>query len=175
MPFGLCNASATFECLMETVLGGLSHEVSLVYLDDIIIVVRSYEEHPSATCSVGNSPISGTLFRWKIFFDLYTYYQKFVKNSSTIARPLHKLTEAKQKFIWSGDCDNAFNKLKDALTSAPALAYSEIGKQFIWDTDASHECIRAELSQEIDGQEHVIAYCSTCLSKPERNYCVTRK
>ncbi|GFT40363.1 retrovirus-related Pol polyprotein from transposon opus [Trichonephila clavipes] len=109
------------------------------------------------------------------FLGLCTYYRKFMKNFSTIARPFHKLTEAKQKFISTVDCNNAFNKRKDALTSAPVLAYPEIGKQFILDTDASHESIGAVLSQEIDGQERVIAYFSKCLSKPERNYCVTRK
>ncbi|GFS93394.1 retrovirus-related Pol polyprotein from transposon 412 [Trichonephila clavipes] len=108
-------------------------------------------------------------------FGLCIYYRKFVKNFSTIARPLHKLTEAKQKFIWTGDCNNAFNKLKDALIPAPVLAYPEIKKQFILDTDASHESIGAVLSQEIDGQECVITYFSKCLSKPKRNYCVTRK
>ncbi|GFY02093.1 retrovirus-related Pol polyprotein from transposon 17.6 [Trichonephila clavipes] len=45
MPFGLCNAPATFEHLMETVLRGLSYESCLVYLDDIIIVGHSFEEH----------------------------------------------------------------------------------------------------------------------------------
>ncbi|GFX79068.1 retrovirus-related Pol polyprotein from transposon 17.6 [Trichonephila clavipes] len=45
IPFGLCNAPATFERLIETVLGGLSYEACLVYLDDIIIVGRSFEEH----------------------------------------------------------------------------------------------------------------------------------
>ncbi|GBM79164.1 Retrovirus-related Pol polyprotein from transposon 297, partial [Araneus ventricosus] len=45
MPFGLCNAPATFERLMETVLRGLSSEACLVYLDDIIIVGRTFEEH----------------------------------------------------------------------------------------------------------------------------------
>ncbi|GFW08393.1 retrovirus-related Pol polyprotein from transposon 17.6 [Trichonephila clavipes] len=45
MPFGLCNASATFERHMETFLGGLSYEASLVYLDDIIIVGCPFEEH----------------------------------------------------------------------------------------------------------------------------------
>ncbi|KAF8790657.1 Retrovirus-related Pol polyprotein like [Argiope bruennichi] len=109
------------------------------------------------------------------FLSLCTYYGKFVKNFSTIARPLYKLTEAKEKFIWAHECDNAFNKLKDALTSAPVLAYPEIGKQFILDTDVSLESIGAVLSQEIDGQERVIAYFSKCLSRQERNYCVTRK
>ncbi|GFX01296.1 retrovirus-related Pol polyprotein from transposon 17.6 [Trichonephila clavipes] len=106
---------------------------------------------------------------------LCTYYRKFVKNFSTIARSLHKLTEAKQKFIWTVYCNNAFNKLKDALITAPILPYLEIGKQFILDKDASHESIGAVLSQEINGQEPVIANFSKCLSKPERNYCVTRK
>ncbi|GBM14276.1 Retrovirus-related Pol polyprotein from transposon 297 [Araneus ventricosus] len=45
MLFGLCNAPATFERLMETVLRGLSSEACLVYLDDIIIVGRTFEEH----------------------------------------------------------------------------------------------------------------------------------
>ncbi|GFW33659.1 retrovirus-related Pol polyprotein from transposon 297 [Trichonephila clavipes] len=45
MHFGLCNAPATFERLMETALGGLSYEACLVYLNDIIIMRRSFEEH----------------------------------------------------------------------------------------------------------------------------------
>ncbi|GFS97925.1 retrovirus-related Pol polyprotein from transposon opus [Trichonephila clavipes] len=65
--------------------------------------------------------------------------------------------------------------LYDALTSAPNLAYPEIGKQFILDTDASHESDGAVLSQDIESQESVIAYFSKCLSKSERNYSVTRK
>ncbi|GFV41340.1 retrovirus-related Pol polyprotein from transposon 297 [Trichonephila clavipes] len=151
MPFGLCNAPATFERLVETVLGGLSYEACLVYLDDIIIMGRFFEEHlknirrvlqklkeanlklshPSATYSGVKLPISDTSFLQQV--------------------PLHKVTEAKPK-------------------SAPILAYPEIGKQFILDTDASHESIGAVLSQEIDGQERVITYFRKCLSKPERKF-----
>ncbi|GFT80534.1 retrovirus-related Pol polyprotein from transposon 297 [Trichonephila clavipes] len=149
MPFGLCNAPATFGRIMETVLGGLSCEACLVYLDDIIIVGHSFEEH--------------------------------LKN---IRRVLQKLKEANLKL--SPTKDHLFRREVtylghiilaegDALTSVPVLAYPEIGKQFILDTDASHESIGAVLSQEIDGQECVIAYFSKYLSRPERNYCVTRK
>ncbi|CAK1579211.1 unnamed protein product [Parnassius mnemosyne] len=45
MPFGLCNAPATFERLMELVRTGLIGDAGLVYLDDIIIVGRTFEEH----------------------------------------------------------------------------------------------------------------------------------
>jgi hypothetical protein len=43
MSFGLCNAPATFERLMETVLR--SHDSCLVYLDDVIVIGRTFEEH----------------------------------------------------------------------------------------------------------------------------------
>ena len=45
MPFGLCNAPATFQQLMENVLAGLAREKCLVYLDDILVIGRSLVEH----------------------------------------------------------------------------------------------------------------------------------
>jgi len=44
MPFGLCNAPATFECLMEQVLKRLTWKLCLVYLDNIIIFSMTFED-----------------------------------------------------------------------------------------------------------------------------------
>ena len=45
MPFGLCNAPATFQRLMETVLAGIARERCIVYLDNILVIGRTFEEH----------------------------------------------------------------------------------------------------------------------------------
>ena len=45
MPFGLCNAPATFQRLMENCLGDLNMQSCLIYLDDIVVFSRTFEEH----------------------------------------------------------------------------------------------------------------------------------
>ncbi|UYV62540.1 hypothetical protein LAZ67_2000988 [Cordylochernes scorpioides] len=45
MPFGLCNAPATFERMMDTLLRGLKWSMCLCYLDDIIVFSPTFDEH----------------------------------------------------------------------------------------------------------------------------------
>ena len=45
MPFGLCNAPATFQCLMQNTLGELNLAYCVIYLDDVIVFGRTEEEH----------------------------------------------------------------------------------------------------------------------------------
>jgi hypothetical protein len=44
MPFGLCCAPGTFERLMETVLAGLQWQICLIYLDDIIVMGKTFSD-----------------------------------------------------------------------------------------------------------------------------------
>ena len=44
-PFGLTNAPAIFQCLMETVLAGLACQICVVYLDDILVMGSTFTEH----------------------------------------------------------------------------------------------------------------------------------
>lgn len=52
MPFGLKNAPATFQRVMENILRGIQNEKCLVYLDDIIIFSTSLQEHIERLTSV---------------------------------------------------------------------------------------------------------------------------
>ena len=45
MPFGLVNAPATFQWLMEIALAGLTQDCCLTYLDDVLVIGKSIEEH----------------------------------------------------------------------------------------------------------------------------------
>ncbi|POS82770.1 hypothetical protein EPUL_005785, partial [Erysiphe pulchra] len=220
MPFGLCNAPATFERLMDNVLRGLSWEICLVYLDDIIVLGKSFTHHLKnleqvlrrlRAANLKLNPKKCNLFRkqvqylghvvsdkgvsvdpekiraitkWPVprdkhevrsFLGLCTYYRRFVKGFANVAKPLTKLTEEKRAFIWDRDCQEAFEELKRGLISAPILSYPRPEGQFVLDTDASNTAIGGVLSQLQNGEERVIGYFSKVLSKPERNYCVTRR
>ena len=50
MPFGLCNALATFQCLMQNTLGELNLTYCMIYLDDIIVFDHTEEEHLEHLC-----------------------------------------------------------------------------------------------------------------------------
>lgn len=45
LPFGLCNAPATFQRAMDMILAGVKWQICLVYLDDVIVFSKSAEDH----------------------------------------------------------------------------------------------------------------------------------
>ena len=45
LPFGLINSPSVFERLMERVFAGLTFLILLIYLDDIIVYSKTFEEH----------------------------------------------------------------------------------------------------------------------------------
>ena len=220
MPFGLANSPQTFERLVEKVLSGLSWKICLVYLDDIIIFSKTFEEHisnldqvlqrlreanlklspkkctllqsqvtflghvvskdgiatdPEKIRSVTEWPVPKNVKQVRSFLGLCSYYRRYVKHFSNLARPLHRLTELDRQFVWNEECQKAFESLKLALTTAPILGYPSSDGPFVLDCDASNEGVGAVLSQVQDDQEKVIGYFSKTLSRPKRHYCVTRK
>ncbi|CAG2249684.1 Retrovirus-related Pol polyprotein from transposon 17.6 [Mytilus edulis] len=125
--------------------------------------------------SVQKWPIPRTMTEIRSFLGLAGYYRKFIPNFSEVASPLTRLTKKAVKFQWDTSCQNAFEKLKESLVSAPILAYPEGEGEFILDTDASGSGIGAVLSQIQNGEEKVISYASKTLNDAQRKYCTTRR
>ena len=131
---------------------------------------------PAKTEKVADWPVPKTRKEVQQFLGLANYYHRFVKDFATIAKPLHHLTEKNCKFVWTSNCQRAFEKLRHRLVSTPILAFPDYTREFTLDTDASDTGIGTDLSQiQSDGTERVIAYASRTLSKPKRRYCVTRR
>jgi hypothetical protein len=110
------------------------------------------------------------------FLGMTGWFRKFIPRYAHIAKPLNNLTRKDIKFVWTDECQDAFNKLRNALVSAPVLATADPNKKYILHTDASDRAMGAILMQEDSGGDvHVIAYASKTFSPAEVNYDTTER
>nr|GEV00019.1 putative reverse transcriptase domain, ribonuclease H-like domain, aspartic peptidase domain protein [Tanacetum cinerariifolium] len=100
------------------------------------------------------------------FLGLASYYQRFIKDFSKIAKSLIELTQKNKKYIWGEDQEITFQLLKQKLCEALILALPEGNDYFVIYCDASHQGLGAVLMQ----REKVIAYASRQLKPNEENY-----
>ncbi|WVZ97358.1 hypothetical protein U9M48_042905 [Paspalum notatum var. saurae] len=93
------------------------------------------------------------------FLGLAGYYCRFIKDFSKIAKSMTSLTKKNAKYVWSPNCEEAFQTLKKLLTSAPVLAQPDVTKPFDVYCDASSNGLGCGDS-----------YASRQLKKHEVNY-----
>jgi len=93
------------------------------------------------------------------FLGLTGYYRRFIRNYATIAAPLTNMLK-KDAFQWNDYATEAFQRLKQAITSQPVLALPNFNLPLKLETDASGSGIGAVLKQV----NHPIAYFSKKLS-----------
>lgn len=219
MPFGLKNAPATFQRLMNRVTAGL--EGCSVYLDDLVVYSDTWHSHLRriralferlaeaqltvnlAKCEfaratvtylgrvVGQGSVSPvdvkvaavaafpqptTKKELQRFLGLVGYYRSFCKNFSTVVFPLTELLKAGAKFVWSSDCQQAFDNVKSLLCSCPVLAAPQFDRPFVIQVDASQVGAGAVLFQ--GGEEGVlrpVCFFSKKFNRYQSNYSVIEK
>eukprot|EP00731_Ephydatia_muelleri_P029828 Em0021g351a len=124
--------------------------------------------------AVQEFPTPKDLSRVRQYLGMCSYYRRFIPHFATIAKPLHILTRKGAEFEWTAQCEDAFQTLKTKLLCAPVLAYPDMTKPFVLETDASGSGVGAVLSQsQDDGTFHPVAYASRSLTRPESNYGIT--
>ncbi|KAL4127078.1 hypothetical protein QTP88_011276 [Uroleucon formosanum] len=125
--------------------------------------------------SVKTFPIPTTVKEIKSFLGLTGYYRNFVPDYGKIAKPITNLLRKGIEFIWTSECQEAFEKLKIILCNEPLLQYPDFEKPFIITCDASNYAVGCVLSQGVIPADLPIAYASRTLNKAEINYSTTEK
>ena len=216
LPFGLTNAPATFQCLMNRVLHPFLDRFVIVYLDDILIFSKSPAEHlrhldmvlqaledaqlhagiakcafglstveylghvispdgispdPAKVSAVRDWPTPKTVHHVRQFLGLTGFYRKFIRHYAHLALPLTALTREHTPWVWRDAIEQkAFDALKEALTSAPALVMADPNLPYQVYTDASGFALGAVLLQDHGAGPQPVAYLSKKLSDTERAY-----
>lgn len=133
---------------------------------------------PDKIKSIIDYPTPTTRKEVRRFLGTASWYRRFIPNFSSLAAPLNKLTSQGKNappFSWDSCANESFTKLKQCLITPPILSCPDYGQPFQVHTDASDIGMGAVLTQDLDGQEKVIAYMSKSLSKQERNYSATER
>ncbi|KAJ9541597.1 hypothetical protein OSB04_028103 [Centaurea solstitialis] len=157
MPFGLCNAPATFQRCMMSIFSDMLEQSMEVFMDDFSVYGTSYEnclqnlERILKRCEETN-----LVLNWeKCHF--------MVKEGIDHA------------FDFNEDCKTAFKILKKALVTAPVIITPDWSKPFEIMCDASDWAVGAVLGQRQNKIFHSIYYSSKTLNTAQINYTTTEK
>ncbi|RVW71944.1 Retrovirus-related Pol polyprotein from transposon 17.6 [Vitis vinifera] len=185
MPFGLCNAPATFQRCMLSIFSDMVERIMEVFMDDItvyggivlghIISERGIEVDKAKVELIAKLPSPTTVKGVRQFLGHAGFYRRFIKGFSSLSKPLCELLAKDAKFIWDERCQHSFDQLKKFLTTTPIVRAPNWQLPFELMCDASDFAIGAVLGQREDGKPYVIYYASKTLNEAQRNYTTTEK
>ncbi|XP_041654997.1 uncharacterized protein LOC121517360 [Cheilinus undulatus] len=133
--------------------------------------------------------------RLKSFLGMVFYYQRFIPNCSSIAKPLFALTAGQKRrgkggkskqnpgvfrklkpADWTDDCELAFLSLKEKLLNCGVLTHPDFSRPFILSIDASLDGLGAVMSQIPEGETKArpIAFASKTLTGSQKRYTAHR-
>nr|AAM01049.1 putative polyprotein [Oryza sativa Japonica Group]ABB47061.1 retrotransposon protein, putative, Ty3-gypsy subclass [Oryza sativa Japonica Group] len=115
-----------------------------------VISAKGVAVDPETVTAVTDWKQPKTVTQVRSFLGLAGYYRRFIENFSKIARPMTQLLKKEEKFVWSPQCEKAFQTLKEKLVSSPVLILPDTRKDFM--------------------EGHVVAYASRQLRPHEGNY-----
>ncbi|CAN6586191.1 unnamed protein product [Malus baccata var. baccata] len=168
MPFGLCNAPATFQRCM----------IIEIFMDDFSVFGDSFDKClDNLTLILKRCVETNLVLNWEKchFMVKQGFYRRFIKDFSKIAQPLCRLLQKDVSFEFNEACEKAFKHLKELLTTAPIITPPDWSIPFELMCDASDYALGAVLGQRKNKHSHVIYYASRTLNDAQLNYSTTEK
>ena len=105
------------------------------------------------------------------FIGFANFYHRFIRAFSDVVRLMIATIKKNTTFYWTPECQKSFELLKERLTTAPVLAYFDIEKECILETNSSDNISAGILSQYgDDGLLYPVAFISRKHLPQEINY-----
>lgn len=107
----------------------------------------------------------------RAYLGILNYYHRFLPNLATVVSPMTALLKKDRKFVWTQQCQEAFELSKQLLTSEPVLTHYDPQLPVKLATNASPHGISGILSHVLpNGSEKPVLFASRSLLKAERKY-----
>jgi len=147
------------------------HQSRIEYLR-LVISENKVEMDPVKVAGVHEWPTPENQTDVQAFIGFINFYRRFIRDFSTIARPLFDLTHSDKAWNWDVKEQKAFECLKMAVTTAPVLVSPQGSEPFRIEADSSDFASGAVLSQQLPEEKkwHPVAFYSKSLSLVEWNY-----
>ena len=104
---------------------------------------------------------------------MVNFLATFLKHLQTILIPIYNLTRKSIKFLWTEECQTAFDHIKFLLSNPPILRMPEMTGTFQLMSDTSTLAAGAALYQYQGSAFNIVGYNSKKLPKAVQNYSVT--
>ncbi|CAL8988642.1 unnamed protein product [Prunus brigantina] len=186
MPFGLCNAPATFQRCMMAIFSDMIERFIEVFMDDFSVFGSSFDDclnHLSLVlkrCQETNLILNWEKCHFMVKQGIvlgHAISSKGIevdKAKIDLISSLPAPTSVKGVRSFLGHAD-AFNTLKLELTSTPIIRAPDWSLPFELMCDASNYALGAVLGQRVNKLPHVIYYASRTLNDAQLNYSTTEK
>ncbi|XP_062700183.1 uncharacterized protein K02A2.6-like [Aedes albopictus] len=126
---------------------------------------------PVKIAAIKNMPPPKDISGVRSFLGAINYYGKFVPNMRTLRYPLDELLKCSSSFNWTPECQQAFDKFKEILSSDLLLTHYDPKQEIIVSADASSVGVGATISHKFpDGKVKVIQHASRALTAAETGY-----
>ena len=109
------------------------------------------------------------------FLGYASFYRRFIRDFSKIARPLCRLLEKDAKFNFDESYQYSFEEIKSRLVEAPIMVKPDWNKEFEIMCDANDYAMGAVLGQKADKVFRAIYYSSKTFNEAQENYSTTKK
>ncbi|GBC50770.1 uncharacterized protein LOC104715162 [Rhizophagus irregularis DAOM 181602=DAOM 197198] len=174
IPFGLKNAPAIFQRIINKIFKEYLDKFINVYIDDIIIYSKNWDEHLQHI-KIVLEELKKANMMLKLKKCEWAKRIKFVKGYLKIVKPIMELTRKNVPFVWTDKQQKALEELKEKLINYLILQHPNFEKEFILITDTSGEGLLEAILEQLDenNREIVISYASRSLVNAEKNYPIT--